>query len=152
MLFEPENFTEINKDDWTKIETIPNRGGVRKQIQLVFPEFTSCCPKTGYPDFARLVIRYIPNQHIAELKSIKLFLGDFYGVGIFHEDAMQVIADEFARVIVPIWFSIVCVWNARGGVHTTTRLVWNDKHGYHSLPDHWGEENFVSHSKEWNNR
>lgn len=80
------------------------------------PEFTSMCPITGQPDFAHLVIDYIPEQWLVESKSLKLFLGSFRNHGAFHEDCTVSIAKRIIDEIAPLWFRIGGYWYPRGGI------------------------------------
>lgn len=131
---------------------VPNSQGTKKVIQIIAPEFSSVCPKTGLPDFGRVVLRYVPDQLCVELKAWKMFLMSFYGVGTFHEDATQRIADEFTRAIAPRWCNIAIDWSARGGVHTCTQLTWTRDKGYISYPEHWENPLFMKAAEEWQNR
>lgn len=80
------------------------------------PEFTSLCPVTGQPDFAHIVIDYIPNQYLVESKSLKLFLTSFRNHGAFHEDCTIYIAKRLVEILDPIWFRIGGYWYPRGGI------------------------------------
>ncbi len=85
-------------------------------IRFTCPEFTSLCPVTGQPDFAHLVIDYVPGPAIVESKSLKLFLGSFRNHGAFHEDCTVSIASQIADEISPIWLRIGGYWYPRGGI------------------------------------
>ncbi|WP_417516223.1 preQ(1) synthase [Minwuia sp.] len=80
------------------------------------PEFTSICPVTGQPDFARLIIDYVPARHIVESKSLKLFLSSFRNHGAFHEDCTLLIAKRIVDAIEPEWLRIGGYWYPRGGI------------------------------------
>ena len=80
------------------------------------PEFTSLCPVTGQPDFAHLVIDYLPGPFIVESKSLKLYLGAFRNHGAFHEDCTVAIAKRIAGEIEPKWLRIAGYWYPRGGI------------------------------------
>jgi len=80
------------------------------------PEFTSICPVTGQPDFAHLVIDYVPDEFIVESKSLKLFLGSFRNHGAFHEDCTVAIAKRIVAAIAPRWLRIGGYWYPRGGI------------------------------------
>jgi len=80
------------------------------------PEFTTLCPVTGQPDFARLVIDYAPGEWIAESKSVKLFLQSFRNHAAFHEDCTLTVAKRIVAVAAPRWLRIAGFWNARGGI------------------------------------
>jgi len=85
-------------------------------IRFVAPEFTSLCPMTGQPDFAHLVIDYIPSEHLVESKSLKLFLGAFRNHGAFHEDCTVSIGRRLIKEISPKWLRIGGYWYPRGGI------------------------------------
>lgn len=80
------------------------------------PEFTSLCPVTGQPDFARLVIDYAPGEWIVESKSVKLFLQSFRNHAAFHEECTLTVAKRIAAITEPRWLRIAGFWNARGGI------------------------------------
>ena len=80
------------------------------------PEFTSLCPVTGQPDFARLVIDYAPGDWLIESKSLKLYLGSFRNHGAFHEDCTLSIGRRLVDVAAPKWFRIAAFWFPRGGI------------------------------------
>ena len=84
--------------------------------RFVCPEFTSLCPVTGQPDFAHLVIDYIPGQWLVESKSLKLYLGSFRNHGAFHEDCTVSIARRLADLLDPQWLRIGGYWYPRGGI------------------------------------
>ncbi len=85
-------------------------------IRLTAPEFTSLCPVTGQPDFAHLVIDYVPDEFIVESKSLKLFLGSFRNHGAFHEDCTVAIGKRIVAAIKPRWLRIGGYWYPRGGI------------------------------------
>ena len=80
------------------------------------PEFTSLCPLTGQPDFAHLMIDYVPGKWIVESKSLKLFLQSFRNYGAFHEDCTIAIAKRIKAAIAPKWLRIGGYWYPRGGM------------------------------------
>ena len=80
------------------------------------PEFTSLCPVTGQPDFAHLVIDYVPDQWLLESKSLKLFLGAFRNHGAFHEDCTVGIGKRLVGELSPRWLRIGGYWYPRGGI------------------------------------
>lgn len=132
------------------VETVPNSQKTSKVIQIVDPEFSSVCPKTGLPDYGRVILRYVPNEHCVELKAWKLFLRCFYGVGMFHEDCTQRIADAFNKVVQPQWSNITIDWGARGGLHTSTQLTWTAGAYTYDLQD-FNNEVFARHATTWHN-
>jgi 7-cyano-7-deazaguanine reductase len=85
-------------------------------VRFTCPEFTSLCPITGQPDFAHIVLEYIPEAWIVESKSLKLFLGAFRNHGAFHEDCTLSIAGRVADAIAPRWLRIGGYWYPRGGL------------------------------------
>ena len=80
------------------------------------PEFTSLCPVTGQPDFAILVIDYLPGNWLVESKSLKLYLGSFRNHGAFHEDCTVAIGKHLAALLEPRYLRIGGYWNPRGGI------------------------------------
>ncbi|MBO6782340.1 MAG: NADPH-dependent 7-cyano-7-deazaguanine reductase QueF [Alphaproteobacteria bacterium] len=85
-------------------------------IRFAAPEFTSLCPVTGQPDFAHLVIDYVPGEWIVESKSLKLYLGSFRNHGAFHEACTVEIANRLERELDPKWIRIGGYWYPRGGI------------------------------------
>ena len=99
------------------LERIANpHSNVDYLIRFTAPEFTSLCPKTAQPDFAHLVIDYIPRAWIVESKSLKLFLHSFRNHGAFHEDCTVGIAKRLIETIEPTWLRIGGYWYPRGGM------------------------------------
>lgn len=99
------------------LESVPNpQAEVDYVVRFTAPEFTSLCPMTGQPDFAHLVIDYIPDQLLVESKSLKLFLGSFRNHGAFHEDCTVSIARRLMAEIKPKWLRIGGYWYPRGGM------------------------------------
>ena len=85
-------------------------------VRFAAPEFTSLCPITGQPDFAHLVIDYVPGDRLVESKSLKLFLGSYRSVGAFHEDCTLAIAKRMVAAMAPVWLRIGGYWYPRGGM------------------------------------
>jgi len=98
--------------------SFPNRDYT---IEIVCPEFTSVCPKTGQPDFGKLTIHYVPNRTCVELKSLKLYLQRFRNEGIFYEDVTNRIAYDLVAVLTPRRLTLTADFSARGGI--TSRIV-----------------------------
>ncbi len=99
------------------LENVKNpQADVDYMIRFTAPEFTSLCPMTSQPDFAHLVIDYIPDQLLVESKSLKLFLGSFRNHGAFHEDCTISIARRLIQEIKPKWIRIGGYWYPRGGI------------------------------------
>ncbi|HZS83846.1 MAG TPA: preQ(1) synthase [Stellaceae bacterium] len=85
-------------------------------VRFTCPEFTSLCPVTGQPDFAHLVIDYVPRDWLVESKSLKLYLGAFRNHGAFHEECTVAIARRLAGELDPVWLRIGGYWYPRGGI------------------------------------
>lgn len=85
-------------------------------VRFTAPEFTSLCPMTGQPDFAHLVIDYVPDQYLVESKSLKLYLGAFRNHGAFHEDCTVSIGRRLVELLSPRWLRIGGYWYPRGGI------------------------------------
>jgi len=100
-----------------RLETVPNpHPDTAYLVRFAAPEFTTLCPITGQPDFAHLVIDYVPRAALIESKSLKLFLGSFRDVGGFHEDCTLKIARAIVRAARPRWLRIGGYWYPRGGI------------------------------------
>ena len=80
------------------------------------PEFTTLCPITGQPDFAEIIIRYIPDHRMVESKSLKLYLVSFRNQGGFHEDAVNVIRKDLTRLMNPKYIEVLGLFTPRGGI------------------------------------
>ena len=99
------------------IEKVPNPEPAHPYlVRFTAPEFTSLCPLTGQPDFAHLVIDYVPGPYLVESKSLKLFLGSFRNHGAFHEACTVGIARRLVQEIEPQWLRIGGYWYPRGGM------------------------------------
>ncbi|WP_420797955.1 preQ(1) synthase [Hyphococcus flavus] len=103
--------------DEALLETAPNpHAGSAYLVRFTAPEFTSLCPVTGQPDFAHLVIDYVPSKLIVESKSLKLFLTSFRNHGAFHEDCTLLVAKKVIDAVKPKWLRIGGYWYPRGGM------------------------------------
>ncbi len=103
--------------DEAVLETVPNpEPGSRYLVRFTCPEFTALCPVTGQPDFAHLVIDYVPRECLLESKSLKLFLTAFRDHGAFHEACTMMIARRLMDVLTPEWLRIGGYWYPRGGI------------------------------------
>ena len=113
--------TERPKQPFKKIlETFPNPQGERDYtIRMRIPEFTCLCPKTGQPDFATLLLEYVPDRLCVELKSLKLYVWSFRNEGAFHEAVTNRIVDDLASVLDPRFIRLTAKFNVRGGIYTT---------------------------------
>ena len=100
-----------------ELDYVPNpRPNEMYLTRFVTPEFTSLCPVTGQPDFAHLVIDYVPDEWLVESKSLKLFLSSFRNHGAFHEDCTVSIARRLVDFLSPQWLRIGGYWYPRGGI------------------------------------
>jgi 7-cyano-7-deazaguanine reductase len=110
----------VSDDFRTVLKTFKNQyPGRDYTIQIVCPEFTSVCPKTGQPDFGTLSITYVPDKRCVELKSLKLYLQQYRSEGIFYEHVTNRILDDLVAVIQPRQMTLVALFNARGGITTS---------------------------------
>jgi 7-cyano-7-deazaguanine reductase len=99
------------------LERVPNpHRGTQYLVRFAAPEFTSLCPITGQPDFAHLVIDYVPDGWLVESKSLKLYLGAFRNHGAFHEACTVAIAKRLEQELSPHWLRIGGYWYPRGGM------------------------------------
>jgi len=99
------------------LEIVPFDAGEHPAVvRFTCPEFTSLCPVTGQPDFAHLVIDYVPDRHLVESKSLKLFLGSFRNHGAFHEECTVTIGRRIVDAVRPVWLRIGGYWYPRGGI------------------------------------
>lgn len=80
------------------------------------PEFTSLCPKTGQPDFAKIIINYIPRERMVESKSLKLYLFSFRNHGDFHEDCVNIIKNDLVKLMDPKYLEVIGIFMPRGGI------------------------------------
>jgi len=99
------------------LERVPNpQPDATYLVRFTAPEFTSLCPVTGQPDFAHLVIDYVPADWLVESKSLKLYLGAFRNHGAFHEDCTIAIGRRLVAELAPQWLRIGGYWYPRGGI------------------------------------
>jgi 7-cyano-7-deazaguanine reductase len=103
--------------DTNILEKVKNpKVGVDYTVRFTCPEFTSICPVTSQPDFAHIVIDYVPNKFIVESKSFKLYLLGYRNHGAFHEDCTISIAQDIVQLLSPNWLRIGGYWYPRGGI------------------------------------
>jgi len=108
----------------------PLRGG--DMIELVIPEFTCLCPKTGQPDFATITIRYGAAERCVESKSLKLYMWGFRNQGAFHEAVTRQILNDLVNLLNPVWMQVLGDFGVRGGIHE--RVV--AEHAPYEAPSH----------------
>jgi 7-cyano-7-deazaguanine reductase len=109
--------TAAQSPEEATLERVPNpHPGTNYVARFTAPEFTSLCPVTGQPDFAHIVIDYVPGGWLVESKSLKLYLTSFRNHGAFHEDCTLRIGKDLVALLEPIWFRIGGYWYPRGGI------------------------------------
>ena len=103
-----------------ELETFDNPNpGTDYTIRIEVPEFTCLCPKTGQPDFATILLEYVPEQRCVELKSLKLYIWSFRDEGAFHEAVTNQILKDLAAATEPRFMRVTARFNVRGGIYTT---------------------------------
>jgi len=113
-----------------RLETFPNPARSRDyRIHMEIPEFTCLCPMTGQPDFATLVLDYVPDKLCVELKSLKLYIWSYRDQGAFHEAVTNKILNDLARATQPRLMRLEARFNVRGGIYTTV-IVEQRKKGW----------------------
>lgn len=106
------------------LETFDNQFPDREyKIEIVAPEFTSVCPKTGQPDYGTVTITYTPRKKCVELKSLKMYLQAYRNEGIFYEHVTNTILDDLVAATSPQWMKVEAAFNARGGITETVTAV-----------------------------
>jgi 7-cyano-7-deazaguanine reductase len=101
------------------LEAFENRTKDRKYtIEFTCPEFTCLCPRSGFPDFATIKIKYVPDQKCVELKSLKLYINSFRNQNVYHEDVVNVILQDMVKLLNPWQMEVVGDFNVRGNIHT----------------------------------
>ncbi|MGE3975718.1 MAG: preQ(1) synthase [Bdellovibrionales bacterium] len=102
-----------------ELEAFENRTKDRRYtIEFTCPEFTCLCPRSGFPDFATIKIRYVPDQKCVELKSLKLYINSFRNENVYHEDVVNVILQDMINLLDPWEMEVVGDFNVRGNIHT----------------------------------
>ena len=111
-----------------EIETWPNQYQTGYEIQITMPEFTSVCPKTGLPDHGTLILRYVPDKHCLELKSLNMYTLAYRNLGIFQENVVNRMLADIVKAAKPHSAEIVGDFTPRGGVFTKITASWKRKH------------------------
>ncbi len=106
-----------------EIETWPNQYP-GYEIEIVIPEFTSVCPKTGLPDFGEITLRYVPDKRCIELKSYKMYALAYRNLGIFQENVVNRVLEDVVRATKPVWCEVRGEFRPRGGIATTVEARW----------------------------
>jgi 7-cyano-7-deazaguanine reductase len=108
-----------------RLEAIPNRWpDADYVVQLVCEEFTCLCPMTSQPDFAKIFIEYRPDKHLVESKSLKLYLGSYRTVGIFHEFVVNAICHDLVTLLQPKSIEVRGEFSVRGGIRIIPIARW----------------------------
>ena len=111
------------------LDPVPNPHPDRDyEVEIRSPEFTALCPVTGQPDFAEIIVRYIPGPKLVELKSLKLYLWSFREEGHFHEDVTNIILNDLVSALEPRWMEVEGIFNVRGGIYTKVRAQHNPEY------------------------
>ena len=123
------------KSPTKKLETFPNPTPLRDyHIHMEIPEFTCLCPKTGQPDFATLLLDYIPDKKCVELKSLKLYIWSYRNEGAFHEAVTNRILDDLVAAVKPRYMRLTAKFYVRGGIFTNV-VAEHRKAGWKPLPE-----------------
>ena len=102
-----------------ELETWPSQYPEDYEVTIAIPEFTSICPKTGLPDFATIVVTYVPDGRCVELKSLKEYLTAYRNLGIFNENVVNRVLADLASALEPRRMAVRGVFTPRGGIQTT---------------------------------
>lgn len=117
-----------------KLETFANPAPARDYlVHIEVPEFTCLCPLTGQPDFATLVLDYVPDKRNVELKALKLYVWSYRNEGAFHEAVTNRILDDLVAALAPRFMRLTARWYVRGGIYTTV-VAEQRKRGWKPLP------------------
>ena len=109
-----------------EIETWPNQFP-GYEIEIVIPEFTSVCPKTGLPDFGRLTLRYTPDKLCLELKSLKMYVLAYRNLGIFYENVVNRFLRDVVKTVKPIRAEVIGEFTPRGGLQSKVTAKWSKR-------------------------
>jgi 7-cyano-7-deazaguanine reductase len=116
------------------LETFANPAPERDYlVHIEIPEFTCLCPMTGQPDFATLVLDYVPDRRNVELKALKLYIWSYRDEGAFHEAVTNRIVDDLVQAMKPRFLRLTAKWYVRGGLFTTV-VAEHRKRGWKPLP------------------
>ncbi len=111
--------------DLPAIETWPNQYRTGYEIEIVMPEFTSVCPKTGLPDHGTLTLRYVPDRLCLELKSLKMYTLAYRNLGIFQENVVNRMLQDVVQAARPLSAELAGEFAARGGISTNIKAEWH---------------------------
>ncbi|MGH9626899.1 MAG: preQ(1) synthase [Bryobacteraceae bacterium] len=110
------------------IETWPNQYP-GYEIEIVIPEFTSVCPKTGLPDFGKITLRYVPDKRCLELKSLKMYQLAYRNLGIFYENVVNKFLRDVVKACEPVSATVVGEFTPRGGIQSRITASWSRESG-----------------------
>jgi 7-cyano-7-deazaguanine reductase len=114
------------------LESWPNAHADRDYVtHFEIPEFTCLCPRSGFPDFATIIIDYVPDKYIVELKSLKLYINGYRDHQISHESATNTILNDLVALLSPRWMRVVGDFTVRGNIKTVVTVE-------HALPGYTG--------------
>jgi 7-cyano-7-deazaguanine reductase len=117
-----------------KLDTFANPAPARDYlVHIEVPEFTCLCPLTGQPDFATMILDYVPDRRNVELKSLKLYMWSYRNEGVFHEAVTNRILDDLVRALAPRFIRLAARWYVRGGIFTTV-VAEHRKRGWKPAP------------------
>lgn len=120
-----------------RLERFENRTQVRKYlIEFTCPEFTCLCPRSGFPDFATIFIKYVPDKWCVELKSLKLYINSFRNKKVFHEDVTNEILEDLVKLLDPHEIEVKGDFTVRGNIHTVITSRHEKKTSPKSLKSH----------------
>ncbi len=117
--------------DPSLLEAFPAPTATPFVIEHTSEQFTSLCPKTGHPDFGRVVLRYGPDRTCVELKSLKLYYQSYRSEGIYYEAVTNQIRDDLVALLSPTWLAVVTDWAGRGGIRSRIIATQGE------IPDVW---------------
>jgi 7-cyano-7-deazaguanine reductase len=122
----------IEEIEASRLEAWPNSHPERDYVtHLEIPEFTCLCPRSGFPDFATIIIDYVPDQQVVELKSLKLYINAFRNRQISHESAANTILNDLVALLSPRWMRVVADFTVRGNIKT---IIFAE----HTVPEYLG--------------
>jgi 7-cyano-7-deazaguanine reductase len=111
-----------------KLDTFPNQFP-GYEIEIMIPEFTSVCPKTGLPDFGEITIHYVPDKLCLELKAVKVYVLAYRNLGIFQENAVNRILRDVVVACKPVSATVIGEFNPRGGIYSKVTARWSKRRG-----------------------
>ena len=115
------------KHPMPEIECWPNQYGTDYEIEIIMPEFTSVCPKTGLPDHGTLTLKYVPDKLCLELKALKMYMLEYRNLGIFQENIVNKFLRDVVKAAKPVRAVVLGDFTARGGISTKITASWAKK-------------------------